>query len=217
MKKYIEINKIIKNFDDEINVSGDKSISIRCVLLASQAIGTSRIYNLLESEDVINSLKSIKKLGIDYKKSSNCYIIKGFGLNGFRTNKKVNIYSGNSGTFARLVLGLLVDANNKITIKGDKSLSKRDFSRVTEPLKKFGAITVSNNNYLPVTIHGTNFLRPINYIERIGSAQCKSAVIFAGLKTPGLTKIKARKSRDHTEILLKNLGLPIKILKKKKI
>ena len=216
MKNYIEINKIIKNFNNEINVSGDKSISIRCVLLASQAIGTSRIYNLLESEDVLNSLKSIKKLGINYKKSNNCYTIKGFGLSGFKTKKKVNIYSGNSGTFARLVLGLLVDANNQITIKGDKSLSRREFSRVTEPLKKFGAITISNKNYLPVKIHGTKFLRPIKYIERIGSAQCKSAVIFAGLKTPGLTKIKARKSRDHTEILLKNLGVPIKVLKKKK-
>ena len=216
MKNYIEINKIIKKFNHEINVSGDKSISIRCVLLASQAIGTSKIYNLLESEDVINSLKSIKKLGIDYKKSKNCHIIKGFGLNGFKTNKRVSIYSGNSGTFARLVLGLLVNANNQVTIRGDKSLSKRDFSRVTDPLEKFGAMTFSNKNYLPVTIKGTNFLRPIKYTEKIGSAQCKSAVIFAGLKTPGLTKIKAKKSRDHTEILLKNLGLPIKILKKKK-
>ena len=88
MKNYIEINKIIKNFNNEINVSGDKSISIRCVLLASQAIGTSRIYNLLESEDVLNSLKSIKKLGINYKKSNNCYTIKGFGLSGFKTKKK---------------------------------------------------------------------------------------------------------------------------------
>ncbi len=215
MKKYVEINEKIKRFNNSIIVSGDKSISIRCVLLASQGIGTSKIYNLLESEDVINSLKSIKKLGIDYVKLKNCYIIKGFGFDGYKTDRKLNIYSGNSGTFARLVLGLLVNSKNQITIKGDKSLSKRDFSRVTDPLKQFGVNISSNRNYLPVKISGTDFLRPIKYFEKIGSAQCKSAVIFAALKTPGLTKIKAKKSRNHTELLLKELGLPIKILRKK--
>ena len=215
MKKYVEINEKIKRFNNSIFVSGDKSISIRCVLLASQGIGTSKIYNLLESEDVINSLKSIKKLGIDYVKLKNFYIIKGFGFDGYKTDRKLNIYSGNSGTFARLVLGLLVNSKNQITIKGDKSLSKRDFSRVTDPLKQFGVNISLNRNYLPVKISGTDFLRPIKYFEKIGSAQCKSAVIFAALKTPGLTKIKAKKSRNHTELLLKELGLPIKILRKK--
>ena len=215
MKNHIIINKKIKSFNDEISVSGDKSISIRCVLLASQSIGISKIHNLLESEDVINSLKSIKKLGIDYIKAKNCHIIKGFGLDGYKTDKRLNIYSGNSGTFARLVLGLLVNSKNKITVKGDKSLSRRDFSRITNPLKQFGVNISSNRNYLPVRILGTKFLRPIEYFEKIGSAQCKSAVIFAALKTPGLTKIKAKKSRDHTELLLKSVGFPIKIVKKK--
>ena len=215
MKNYVIIKKKIKSFNNVINVSGDKSISIRCVLLASQGIGSSKIYNLLESEDVINSLKSIKKLGINYKKISNYYIIKGLGPNGFNTNKKISLNAGNSGTFARLILGLLVNANNEIKIIGDKSLSIRDFSRVTEPLKKFGAIISSNKNNLPVKINGTNFLRPINYEEKLGSAQCKSAVILAAIKTPGITKIKAKKSRDHTELLLKNLGFPIKVNQKK--
>ena len=214
MKNYVIIKKKIKSFNNVINVSGDKSISIRCVLLASQGIGSSKIYNLLESEDVINSLKSIKKLGINYKKISNYYIIKGLGPNGFNTNKKISLNAGNSGTFARLILGLLVNANNEIKIIGDKSLSIRDFSRVTEPLKKFGAIISSNKNNLPVKINGTNFLRPINYEEKLGSAQCKSAVILAAIKTPGITKIKAKKSRDHTELLLKNLGFPIKVNRK---
>ena len=215
MKNYVIIKKKIKSFNNAINVSGDKSISIRCVLLASQGIGSSKIYNLLESEDVINSLKSIKKLGINYKKISNYYLIKGLGPNGFNTNKKISLNAGNSGTFARLILGLLVNANNEIKIIGDKSLSIRDFSRVTEPLKKFGAIISSNKNNLPVKINGTNFLRPINYEEKLGSAQCKSAVILAAIKTPGITKIKAKKSRDHTELLLKNLGFPIKVNRKK--
>ena len=209
MKSYIQIRKKILKFDKVIKVSGDKSISIRCVLLASQAIGKSRIYNLLESEDVINTLKSIKKLGINYKKIKNYYEISGFGLSSFNTKNKIILDAGNSGTFARLVLGLLVDSENEITITGDKSLSKRDFSRVTSPLKIFGAILKSKNNQLPVKIRGSKFLRPIEYFEKLGSAQCKSSVILAALKTPGLTKIKAKKSRNHTELLLKSLKLPI--------
>ena len=215
MKNFININKKINSFNNKILISSDKSISIRCVLLASLAIGTSRIYNLLESEDVINSLKSISKLGIDYKKIKNYYEIRGFGLNGYSTNKKIKINAGNSGTLARLILGLLVDSKKIVTISGDNSLSKRDFSRITEPLKKFGVNIKSTNNNLPVKITGSNFLRPISYLEKLGSAQCKSAVMLAALKTPGITKIKAKKSRNHTELLFNYLKIPIKVLKKK--
>ena len=88
MKKQIQIEERIKKFDKVIEVSGDKSISIRCVLLASQAIGKSRIYNLLESQDVINALKSIKKLGIKYKKFKKYYEISGYGLAGYNTKKR---------------------------------------------------------------------------------------------------------------------------------
>ena len=86
MKNYIKIHNKIKKFNKKIKVSGDKSISIRCVLLASQAVGKSKIYNLLESEDVMNALNSIKKLGISFKKYKNYYEINGLGLNGFKTN-----------------------------------------------------------------------------------------------------------------------------------
>ena len=216
MNNQVKISKKITKFNKIIEVSGDKSISIRCVLLASQAIGKSKIYNLLEAEDVLNALKSIKKLGINYKKFYNYYEIYGLGLKGFETKKKLVLNAGNSGTLARLILGLLVDAENQITIIGDKSLSKRDFSRITEPLKYFGASFQSNKKNLPVKIKGTKFLRPINYYEKIGSAQCKSAIMLAGLKSPGITSIKAKKSRNHTEILFKNLGIPTKIIKKKK-
>ena len=215
MKNFININKKINSFKNKILISSDKSISIRCVLLASLAIGTSRIYNLLESEDVINSLKSIRKLGIDYKKIKNYYEIKGFGLNSYSTNKNIKINAGNSGTLARLILGLLVDSKKTVTVIGDKSLSKRDFSRITEPIKKFGVNIRSTNNNLPVKITGSNFLRPINYFEKLGSAQCKSAVMLAALKTPGITKIKAKKSRNHTELLFNYLKIPIKVSKKK--
>ena len=215
MRNHIEILSKIKPFKKKIIISSDKSISIRSVLLASQAIGKSRLYNLLESEDVINTLKSISKLGIKYKKEKNCYIIHGYGLNSFEAKRNVTIDAGNSGTLARLILGLLVNVKKFIILKGDNSLSKRDFSRVTNPLKNFGAIISSKKNSLPVKILGSEFLRPIDYIEDLGSAQCKSSVMLAAIKTPGITKIKAKKSRNHTELLFKYLKIPMKILKTK--
>ena len=95
MRDHIEILSKIKPFKKKIIISSDKSISIRSVLLASQAIGKSRLYNLLESEDVMNTLKSISKLGIKYKKLKNCYLINGYGLNGFETERNVTIDAGN--------------------------------------------------------------------------------------------------------------------------
>ncbi len=184
--------------------------------MASQAIGKSRISNLLESEDVLNSLKAIKKLGINYTKLDNQYIIDGYGLGGYKIKKDTIINAGNSGTLARLLLGLLVDINKEVTIIGDSSLSKRDFSRVTNPLKLFGANIKSKNNLLPVKILGSNFLRPIKYYEKLGSAQCKTAVMLAALKSPGKTIIFAKKSRNHSEILFRNLKIPTKIKKFKK-
>ncbi len=215
MPNHVYIHKKILPFNRTIKISADKSLSIRAILLASQAIGVSTISNLLESEDVLNAVRSIKKLGIECKKIGNQYKILGYGLNGFDIKKKTKIDAGNSGTLARLILGLLVKSEKTVKIIGDKSLSKRDFSRVTEPLKKFGANIKSKNNSLPVEILGTNFLRPINYYETRGSAQCKSAVMLAALNTPGVTKIKAVSSRDHTERMFRHLKLPIKIKSKK--
>ncbi|OCW81887.1 3-phosphoshikimate 1-carboxyvinyltransferase, partial [Pelagibacteraceae bacterium GOM-A2] len=163
MSSKIIINKKISSFKKKIYVSGDKSISIRCILLASQAIGKSKIFNLLESEDVMNALYCIKKFGINYKKHKNYYEISGLGLRGYNTNKPIVINAGNSGTLARLIMGLLVDCKDKIVIVGDSSLSKRDFSRVANPLRLFGANIALKNNKMPVTIQGSNFLRPINY------------------------------------------------------
>ncbi len=216
MKNFININSKINEFNKVINISSDKSISIRCILLASQAIGVSKIYNILESDDVMNAFKAIKKLGIDYKRKKNHYKIYGLGINGYHTNKKLSINAGNSGTLARLILGLLINCKNGITLFGDKSLSKRDFSRVTNPLRLFGANIESDNKKLPVKISGSEFLRPISYFEKLGSAQCKSAVMLAALKCPGITRIKAVKSRNHTELLFRNLKIPIKVFKKKR-
>ena len=214
MTNHIYIKNKIKSFNKKIKVSSDKSISIRSILLASQAVGISKISNLLESEDVLNTLKTIKKLGINYKKVGKIYSIEGYGLNGFSLKKNVTINAGNSGTLARLILGLLVKSKSKVKLIGDKSLSKRDFSRVIKPLCLFGANIKDKKKSLPIEIRGTNFLRPISYNENIGSAQVKSSIIFSALNTPGITTIKSKHSRNHTELMLKFLKYPIKIQKK---
>ena len=213
MSNHISIKKKINSFNKKILVSSDKSISIRTILLASQAVGISKISNLLESEDVLNTLKAIKKLGINYSKEGNIYKIYGFGLNGFNIKKNITINAGNSGTLARLILGLLVKVRFKVKLIGDKSLSKRDFSRVIKPLRLFGANIKSKNNTLPIEISGANFLRPIKYNENIGSAQVKSCIILSALNTPGITKINSKISRNHTELMLKFLEYPIKVKK----
>ena len=214
MPNHIVIKKKIGLFKKKIEVSSDKSISIRCILLASIAIGKSKISNLLKSEDVTYALKAIKKFDINYKKKKNVYEIEGFGLNGYNTKRKLTVSAGNSGTLGRHLCSLSSRAENKIKIIGDKSLSKRDFSRVIEPLKLFGVKIKSKNGCLPVEIQGTNFLRPISFTEKKGSAQIKSSLILCGLNTPGITVIKAKKSRNHTELLLKYLKYPIKVKSK---
>ena len=217
MTNIFVIKKKISSFYNKIvKVSGDKSLSIRWVLLASLAKGKSKSFNLLNSDDVKASINSIRKLGIKVKFKKNFCEIYGKGLGGYKYKKNIILNAKNSGTLGRLILGLLVNSNEKIKIIGDKSLSKRDFKRVADPLKKFGAeLSLTNNRNLPLNILGTKNLKPINYCENRGSAQCKSSIIFAGLRTEGTTIIKAKKSRNHTELLCKYLKLPVKLLKKK--
>ena len=217
MGKFLQIKKKISSFNKEIKVSGDKSLSIRWILLASQAIGLSKAYNLLMSEDVITAINSVKKLGIKVKISKNYCEIYGNGINGFKYKKNLTINAGNSGTLGRLLLGLLITSPLKIKLIGDKSLSKRDFSRVIIPLKKFGAkFYCKVKNRLPLTILGSESIKSINYLENKGSAQCKSSVMLAALNASGTTSIKAKKSRNHSELLFKYLKIPITIRKTKK-
>ncbi len=216
MVKPIFINKKINVFNKNINISGDKSLSIRWALLASQAIGKSKAYNLLKSEDIYSTLNCLKKLGIKIKFKKNFCEVIGNGLNGYSFKKNLTLNAGNSGTLARLILALLIKSPFKIKMTGDASLSKRDFSRVIIPLKKFGvSFYPKNRSKLPLYISGSNFLNPITYHEKKGSAQCKSCIMLAALNTDGKTILKAKKSRDHTEILFKHLNIPMKIKKEK--
>ena len=216
MGRKLFINSGYNSFKKTISIDGDKSISIRSLLLGSQAYGKTFIENILLSEDIISSINCLKKLGIKiFLKKKNCYIY-GRGLNGFKFKKNIVLNAGNSGTFARLILGLLVKSPYYIKLVGDKSLSQRDFERVISPLQKVGAnFKVNNKKTLPLKMIGSSFVNPINYFENRGSAQCKSTVMLAALNSPGQTLIRAKKSRDHTENIFKYLGIPI-IIKKNK-
>ena len=215
MANSIVVKKKLDNFKKTITVSGDKSISIRWVLLSSLANGVSKAENLLMSEDVKAAIGAVKKLGIKTRiNKKNCKIF-GKGIDGFKYKKNLTIDAKNSGTLGRLILGLLINTPFPIKLVGDKSLSKRDFKRVSDPLSKFGAnFKLKNNKNLPLKINGSTILKPIKYLEKKGSAQCKSAVIFGGMRTYGETVIKAKKSRNHTELICKYLKLPIKIKNK---
>tara|TARA_B110001450_G_scaffold217299_1_gene211234 strand:+ start:456 stop:1784 length:1329 start_codon:yes stop_codon:yes gene_type:complete len=216
MSKSISIKQTINPFNNTIKVAGDKSLSIRWVLLASQTTGKSTANNLLMSGDVLAAINAIKRLGIKVKVENNYCEIFGNGINGFRYKKNLTIDAKNSGTLGRLILGLLIKSPHKIKLIGDKSLSKRDFSRVTDPLNKSGAkFFYKKKGKLPLSILGLKNPKIINYFENKGSAQCKSSVMLAALNTVGKTMIKAKKSRNHSELLFKYLNIPIKIKKNK--
>ena len=212
MSKIVIIKNKIGNFNKTIEVPGDKSLSIRWVLFASLANGTSKAKNLLMSEDVLAAIKAVKKLGIKVIINKKECKIFGKGIDGYKYKKNLTINAQNSGTLGRLILGLLVNAPGSIKLIGDNSLSNRDFKRVTEPLSKFGPkFKLRKKKFLPLTIYGSSKLKPIKYSENKGSAQCKSSIIFAAMRTEGITTIKAKKSRNHTELLCKYLKLPIVI------
>ena len=218
MTKLISINNKIPFFKKKtIFVEGDKSISIRFILLSSLSKGKCIGKNLLKSEDVISAIKSIKKLGIKIKLNNKICEVYGKGLRGYNYKKNIILNAGNSGTTARLICASVIDAKHHIRVTGDKSLKKRDMGRIIGPLSKFGAKFVCDNKKLPLKIIGPKELKPIFYDEKLGSAQCKSAVMIAAIKTKGKTRIKCKPSRNHTELMFKKvLRIPIKVQKFKK-
>ena len=139
MPNLVIVKDKIKSFNKKITISGDKSISIRWVLFSSLANGISKAQNLLMSEDVMAAIKAIKTLGIKVSLKKNICKIYGKGINGYQFRKNLTLNAENSGTLGRLILGLLINTTNPIKLIGDKSLSKRDFKRISDPLKKFGA------------------------------------------------------------------------------
>ncbi len=191
---------------------GDKSISHRSLILTGQAIGRSEISNLLEGEDVTNTLKAMKALGVKIIKKENKYIV--FGLPpGSLFQPSGSIDLGNSGTSIRLLSGLISSNKIKAKLTGDKSLSKRPMGRVTNHLQKIGAVfKLKNNSFPPIKIEGVGDAIPLKYNILIPSAQIKSAIILSALNTNGLVEIKEFKTtRDHTENMLKAMNYNINV------
>ena len=217
MKSFsVVVKKKINKFKKTIFVDGDKSLSHRALLISSQAYGVSKLKGILESEDILNTINALKnKLGVRIIKYKNIFHVYGNGLGSFKTQNNLTINAGNSGTLARLLMGLLTTYPHKIKIIGDKSLSKRPMGRIIAPLEKFGVtFEPKDKKTLPFYIIGSEMPIAISHEEKIGSAQVKSSIILASLNTPGITKIKElKKSRDHTENMLKFIRAKIKIKK----
>jgi 3-phosphoshikimate 1-carboxyvinyltransferase len=194
----------------EITVAPDKSISHRSIIFASLANGKSKIYNLLEGEDVLKTINAMRLMGVEIEKKEDFYEVSGSGIAGLLEPSDI-IDMGNSGTSSRLLAGLVCPYNFTSFFTGDASLRKRPMGRVFEPIQKFGAKIISRkNNLMPFAIIGNEDAMPIEYVMKMASAQVKSCILLASLAVKGTTTIiEPEKCRDHTEIMMKYLGLKI--------
>jgi 3-phosphoshikimate 1-carboxyvinyltransferase len=202
----------LHSFDKVIEVAPDKSISHRSLIFAAIADGVSKIYNLLEGEDVINTAKALKSMGVEIIKQDKYWQVSGVGLVGLSAPNNV-FDMGNSGTSTRLLSGLVTPYNFTSFFTGDESLRKRPMARIFKPITQFGAtINARDNNLLPFSITGPTNPLPIDYTLENASAQVKSCILLASLATRGRTTIyEPELCRDHTEIMMKHLGLKINI------
>ena len=205
MKNYnVIINKKIKPFNKIITVDSDKSISIRSLLIGAISQNISTIKNILKSEDVMDTIKCLQKLGVKIIKKKSAISVYGKGIGSLYAKENTELNFGNSGTLARLLIGLLSTTPNiKLKLTGDHSLNKRSMKKLITIMNKFGASFYPKKKYhFPLKIISSNMPIGIKYEAGV-SAQLKSATIFAGLNSFGLTKILEReKSRDHTEKML---------------
>ena len=189
----------------EIELPGDKSISHRALMFASLAPGESKIENISTGDDIQSTMNCLKVCGIDIHNKNDDLIVKG----GSFSNPKEPLNCGNSGTTARLMLGLLAGRRIQAKFTGDDSLSSRPMDRIMSPLSKMGLKYRSTNGKLPVTIEQSDLVG-IDYRSSIASAQLKSALLLAGLGADSKTIVREPlKSRDHTEIMLSEMGAKI--------
>ena len=204
------ISKSSEGLHGELKIPGDKSISHRALICASISDGTSKISNLQESEDVINTLKSLRELGVSIVKENESYYVEGKGFRGLKESEN-QLYFGNSGTGIRLMSGILSIQNFSSSLVGDESLSRRPMKRIIEPLIKMGVnISGSKEDTLPLKITPSKKICGINYEMPVASAQVKSAILFASLGAQGDTKIIEKSiSRDHTERMFEYFGASI--------
>ncbi|MBB2972013.1 3-phosphoshikimate 1-carboxyvinyltransferase [Mesorhizobium sp. RMAD-H1] len=196
----------------DIRIPGDKSISHRAFMFGGLASGETRITGLLEGEDVINTGRAMQTMGARIKKDGGTWIIQGTG-NGCLLEPEAPLDFGNAGTGARLTMGLVGTYDMKTTFIGDASLSKRPMGRVLDPLREMGVqVKAAEGDRLPLTLHGPKVAAPITYRVPMASAQVKSAVLLAGLNTPGVTTvIEPVMTRDHTEKMLQGFGADLTV------
>lgn len=189
-----------------VKVPGDKSISHRALMIASQAEGRSRVTGLLEGEDVMSTLKALQHLGVSIQRDNAAWLVDGCGVGGFN-QPNAPIDMGNAGTGARLMMGLVSSYPFECTFVGDASLSSRPMARVTDPLEAMGLkVTESCDGCLPITIKGGDLV-PFSYALPVASAQVKSAILLAGLGVKGQVEVIENKlTRDHTERMLRFFG-----------
>ncbi len=191
----------------ELKVPGDKSITHRALMLGALAEGITTLEDFLEADDCRSTMGCLRSLGVTIGENGKKLQIRGHNM--VLQEAEAPLYAGNSGTTARLLLGILAGQPFKTTIIGDQSLSNRPMKRVVEPLLQMGASITGEGDHLPLTINGGN-LRPLTYNTPQASAQVKSAVLLAGLFAEGnTTVIEPAASRNHTELMLKSLGAEI--------
>ncbi|MGW8203030.1 3-phosphoshikimate 1-carboxyvinyltransferase [Sphingomonas bisphenolicum] len=196
-----------------VTVPGDKSISHRSLMLSALAIGHSRVEGLLEGEDVLSTAAAMRAMGATIERDADgVWHIHGVGVGGL-LQPDVALDMGNSGTSTRLLMGLLASHDLTATFVGDASLSKRPMARVTEPLARMGAsFTTSPGDRLPLTMKGACPAVPLDYRLPVASAQVKSAILLAGLNTPGITRVvEPIPTRDHSERMLKGFGAELNV------
>lgn len=197
----------------EANVPGDKSISHRSLILGAMAVGETRIFGLLEGEDVLDTAKAMQAFGAGVTNHGDGeWSVQGVGVGGFAEPDGV-IDCGNSGTGVRLIMGAMATSGITVTFTGDASLNKRPMARVTDPIALFGAQSVGRSGgRLPMTIVGASDPVPVRYNVPMPSAQVKSAVLLAGLNAPGQTVvIEKEATRDHTERMLTGFGAEVSV------
>ena len=212
------LNKKIKPFKKNIKIDSDKSISIRSFIIGGISQNISTIKNVLESDDVFSTIKCLRKLGVKIiKKKKGDYLVFGKGVGSFFASKNTELNFGNSGTLARLLIGILSTTPNiELKVKGDHSLNKRSMKKLIFLMSEFGASFFPKTKFkFPLKIISSEMPIGINYKAGV-SAQLKSAVIFAGMNSYGNTKIiENKKSRNHTENMLLHNTDVIKVKKGK--
>jgi 3-phosphoshikimate 1-carboxyvinyltransferase len=200
----------VRRLTGTVEVPGDKSISHRAALLGALADGVTEVQGYLEGEDCLRTLTAIQLMGVEVtKKGPGHYRIAGVGLHGLAEPGDI-VDCGNSGTTARLLIGLLAGQPFWTLLTGDDSLRRRPMKRVVEPLARMGATIVgrADGSRLPLAVRGADRPRAIAYESPMASAQVKSAVLLAGLRADGpVTVTEPAPSRDHSEVMLRGFGV----------